>query len=221
LAFVDLSASYQTAVPADVVARYDWSETRNAASIIRHTNPTEFDDIVGVLRHFRLETARDLVPPGGNQSLTAAHLNRAFRRLGWREGDYGVRLTSDLRLKPFAAAGETEVQRTVSEVFSRSYLVDNVKARVAVDVEWHAKDGNLDRDIAAYRALYDAGIIDGAAMVTMTREDLRTMAVGIDPSTKKFSTSTTTNLTKVIPRLIRGDGGGCPILIVSICGRTV
>ncbi|MDQ6839959.1 MAG: hypothetical protein M3137_16935 [Actinomycetota bacterium] len=46
-------------------------------------------------------------------------------------------------------------------------------------------------------------------------------AVGIDPTTTKFGTSTTTNLTKVLPRLTRGDGGGCPILVVSICARTV
>jgi len=92
---------------------------------------------------------------------------------------------------------------------------------VALDVEWHAKDGNLDRDLAAYRALYDAGIIDGAVMITMTRADLRALALRGDPATTKFGTSTTTNLTKVLPRLTRGDGGGCPILVVSICARTV
>ena len=54
----------------------------------------------------------------------------------------------------------------MSEVASPSYRIDNVKGRVALDVEWHAKDGNLDRDIAAYRALYEAGVVDGAVMVT-------------------------------------------------------
>lgn len=43
---------------------------------------------------------------------------------------------------------------------SESYLIDNVKDRVALDIEWHAKDGNLDRDLAAYRAFYDTGLID-------------------------------------------------------------
>ena len=64
-------------------------------------------------------------------------------------------------------------------------------------------------------------IIDGAVMITMTRADLRALALSADPTTTKFGTSTTTNLIKVLPRLTRGDGGGCPILVVSICARTV
>ncbi|MCA1675786.1 MAG: hypothetical protein LC799_27610, partial [Actinobacteria bacterium] len=44
---------------------------------------------------------------------------------GWREADYSVRLTSELRLLPFAAAGETKAQSRVSEVGATSYLVDN------------------------------------------------------------------------------------------------
>jgi hypothetical protein len=218
---VDLSTSYTTAVPEDVLVRYDWRETRNAASIIRHTNPTEFDDLVTVLRQFRVDAAADILVAGGNESKTASRLNRAFRVLGWREATYSVHLTSELSLLPFAAAGETKPHSRLTKVASPSYRIDNVKGRVALDVEWHAKDGNLDRDIAAYRALYDAGIVDGAVMVTMTRADLRAMAVALDPTTKKFGTATTTNLTNTISRLTRGDGGGCPILVASICARTV
>ncbi len=218
---MDLSSSYDHAVPAEVLARYDWCETRNAASILRHTNPAEFADMLAVIGDFRLEVARDIAPPGRNESLTAAYLNRAFRIRGWREADYNVQVTAVLRLLAFAPAGDTEAVTRTSVVASPSYLVDNVKGRVALDVEWHAKDGNLDRDLAAYRALYDAGIIDGAVMITMTRADLRALALRADPATTKFGTSTTTNLTKVLPRLTRGDGGGCPILVVSICARTV
>lgn len=218
---MDLSTSYTTVVPVDVRVRYDWRETRNAANIIRHTNPTEFDDLLTVLRQFRVDAAADILVAGGNESKTASRLNRAFRLLGWREATYSVQLTSELALLPFAPAGETEPDCRVTQVASPSYRIDNVKGRVALDVEWHAKDGNLDRDIAAYRALYDAGIVDGAVMVTMTRADLRAMAVALDATTKKFGTATTTNLTNTISRLTRGDGGGCPILVASICARTV
>ncbi len=218
---VDLSTSYDTEVPADVLARYDWRETRNAASILRHTNAAEFDDLLTVLRQFRLDAATDILVAGGNESKTASRLNKAFRVLGWREAIYLMQLSSELTLLPFAPAGETKPDRRVSEVASPSYRIDNVKGRVALDVEWHAKDGNLDRDIAAYRALYEAGIVDGAVMVTMTRADLRAMAIALDPETKKFGTATTTNLINTISRLTRGDGGGCPILVASICSRTV
>ncbi len=217
---MDLSESFVQTLPDATRERYDWCEVRNAASIIAHTNPQEFADLLHVLDGFALDVDRDIIVRGGNESLTAAVLNSAFRARGWREGSYDVQLVSELTLKANPAAHQAqEVIRT--EVSSPSYLVDNVKGRVALDVEWHAKDGNLDRDIAAYRALYDAGIIDGAIMVTMTRQPLRQWAVELDPETKKFATSTTTNFTKVLPRLTRGDGGGCPILIASICRRTV
>jgi hypothetical protein len=214
---VPLTAGYQGAFPSEVVARYDFLETRNAAQILRATNPAEFDDLVSVLKGFQVDPKRDIFPPGGNESLTAARLNEAFRARGWREAAYKVTISSELVLR---APGQfSEV--TKGDQDAASYLIDNVKSRVALDVEWHAKDGNLDRDIAAYRTLYDSQIIDCAVMVTMTRLEMRAWAVELDPETRKFSTSTTTNLEKVTPKLTRGDGGGCPILIASICRRTV
>jgi hypothetical protein len=218
---VDLSTSYETTFADLVRVRYDWCEVRNAANIIRHTSPTEFADIEQVLAGFTVETDRDITPAGGNETLTAAHLNSQFRARRWREGNYRVGVTSELRLLPYKAAGEKSPTTTKTESVSESYLVDNVKGRIALDVEWHAKDGNLDRDISAYRALYDAGIIDGAVIVTMNRTEMRQWALDLDPASKKFATSTTTNLEKAVPRLTRGDGGGCPILVAAICRRTV
>lgn len=220
---MDLTTSYEATVPNDVRARYDWCEVRNAASIIAHTNPAEFEDILSVLRGFALDDDRDIIRAGGNESKTAAVLNYGFRSVGWREASYNMKIISELILKAHTIDGTTYPTETVpSTVDSPSYLVDNVKGRIALDVEWHAKDGNLNRDLAAYRSLYDAGIIDGAVMITMTRESLRTMAQALlGADTTKFSTSTTTNLTKVKPLLSRGDAGGCPVLIASICARTV
>ena len=217
---MDLTTSYETAVAESVRLRYDWCEVRNAASIIRHTNPPEFADIEDVLGSFTVEPARDITPAGGNESPTAAELNSQFRGRGWREGAYRVGVSSELRLLPYQPAGELSPTSIRTESASVSYLVDNVKGRVALDVEWHAKDGNLDRDISAYRALYDSGIIDGAVIVTMNRAAMRGWALEIDPTSKKFATSTTTNLEKAVPKLTRGDGGGCPILVAAICRRT-
>lgn len=112
-------------------------------------------------------------------------------------------------------------RRTGGEVapFAGYKLQDNVKSRVALDVEWNAKDGNLDRDIGAYRALYDSGIIDVGVIVTRTHTDLRDAAIKLDPKSTKFKTTTTTNLSKLEPRLTRGDAGGCPVLVIAITSR--
>jgi hypothetical protein len=212
---VQLTTSYLEAFPDHVRDRYDFIETRNAARILQATNTEQFKDLVAVLSAFALNPALDLLA-GGNESNTAARLNEAFRDLGWFEAQYRVKLSSELILRKPGAPIVEEAESDPS-----SYNVDNVKGRVALDVEWHAKDGNLDRDIAAYRSFYDAGIVDCAVMVTMTRESLVEWAREHEPGSRKFSTATTTNLTKARPKLERGDGGGCPILIASICKRTI
>ncbi len=225
---MDLTDSYLLAVPEDVRRRYEFRETRMAARIIAATNPAEFADISSVLRGFALTTG-DLVNPGGNESDLAARLNLAFRRLGWREGRVDTRMGLELVIMPFVEAGERERTVRRTEVFNEGYKVDNVKGRIALDVEWNAKDGNLDRDIGSYRALYDAGLIDAAVMISRTQEDLRPLAQrlarsvgGLPPAEarKRLGTTTTTNYDKLMPRVTRGDVGGCPFLGVFISSRT-
>lgn len=225
---MELTTSYENVFDQTTIDRYHWLETRNAARIMKATNPDEFDDFVTVLDAFKIDPAIDIRTPGGNESDTAGRLNKGFRDRGWREGSYAVGISSTLKLLPWADVGETEPVITASENDAVSYLVDNIKGRIAIDVEWHAKDGNLDRDLAAYRTLYDAGIIDAAAIVTNKRAEMRQWALDeigpLGPDGKKntkFATSTTTNLEKATTRVERGDAGGCPILIVAVGRQTV
>ncbi|GAA4868619.1 BglII/BstYI family type II restriction endonuclease [Actinomycetospora straminea] len=223
---MELTGSWTTALPAGVVERYELRETRNAAAVLAATSPDEFAEICAVLSDFALTTA-DLVEAGGNESRLAARLNAAFRSRGWREGRVDTVVTSRLQVQPWAPAGEVGVTVRESEVVNEGYKVDNVKGRVALDVEWNAKDGNLDRDISAYRALYDAGLIDGAVLLTRTHDDLRDLARELaraagrsdDEVRSRLSTSTTTHLGKLESRMTRGDAGGCPLLAVAISRR--
>jgi hypothetical protein len=215
---MDLTSSYRDHFPADVLDRFEFRETRNAAAIISVTNRAELADLIQVLQGLRL-TEADVTGAGGNQSELAARLNETFRNRGWREGRHDTLITSALKLMPHRPAGETEPRIAKTEVKNEGYKVDNVRARVALDLEWNAKDGNLDRDIGAYRALYDAGIIDAGVIITRTQTDLRQKAVELDPTSTKFATTTTTNLDKLLPRLTRGDSGGCPVLAIAITSR--
>jgi hypothetical protein len=224
---MDLTTSFETAVPVDVFVRYDFFETRNAGAILRATNPAAFAEVMDILRDFEL-IDDDLILAGGEESGLAKRLNHVFRSRGWREGRVDTEIKLVLHLMPFADAGETEVRVEESSVTNEGYKVDNVKDRIAMDLEWNAKDGNLDRDLAAYRSLYEAGLIDGAILVTRTVDDLRALghrvrsAAGMDEESAKnfLRTSTTTNTKKLLPRLQRGDAGGCPVLAVAICQRT-
>ncbi|HTA36742.1 MAG TPA: BglII/BstYI family type II restriction endonuclease, partial [Solirubrobacteraceae bacterium] len=160
---MDLTDSYTRVFPKDVLARYEWREVRNASAVIANTNPQECKELIAVLRGFSLDKA-DIVTPGKNEGSIAKKLNKAFRDQGWREGRYDARLISVLTLVPYKAAGEKEKTISETEVLSEGYKVDNLKDKLALDVEWNAKDGNLDRDVSAYRALYEAGIISAGVM---------------------------------------------------------
>jgi hypothetical protein len=211
---------------AGLADRYELRETRNAAAVLAATAPDEFDDLCAVLTDFVLRTS-DLIEAGGNESRLAHRLNDDFRVRGWREGRVDTVVRSVLQVQPWAPAGERDVVERCNEVRNEGYKVDNVKGRVALDVEWNAKDGNLDRDIGAYRSLYDAGLIDGAVLLTRTHDDVREIARRLSRDAghsdeqvrSRFSTSTTTHLGKLESRMTRGDAGGCPLLAVAITAR--
>ena len=219
---VDLTDSYKSILPSNILRCYEICEIRNAAALLAATNREEFDDIVAVLDTFRL-TEDDVLGAGGNKSKVARRLDEAFRERGWREARHDTELKSILTMQPYRAIGERHPEVVHdSLVLSEGYKVDNVRGRVALDVEWNAKDGNLDRDLAAYRALYDAGIIDAGAIITRSQSSLREYALALDPLTDKFKTTTTTNIEKLEPRLTRGDSGGCPVVAFAItaeCAR--
>jgi len=106
--------------------------------------------------------------------------------------------------------------------------------RVALDVEWNAKDGNLDRDLSAYRAWHEAGVISAAVLITQDRIALKALAekLWIEyqetlPDSERsarlpidLGTSTTTNLEKAALRVRRGVMGTCPLLVVAATQAT-
>jgi hypothetical protein len=211
---MDLTKSYERNFSTEILNKFAWAEVRNGAAVLRSTNPEAFEDLTEVLEEFQLK-ATDITDAGGQESAVPHRLNDAFRSRGWREGDYTARLSSVLKLLPYKPAGEAEATLTEASADTTSYKIDNILGRVALDVEWHAKDGNLDRDVAAYRSLYEAGIIDAAVVVTRHFASIRALSVALGRA-GGFSTTTTTTIDKLGPRLIRGDGGGCPILAIAI-----
>jgi hypothetical protein len=223
---MDLTNSFRSHVPADLLAKYEFAETRNAASIFAVTNPNAFAQMLDVLRNFHLRTS-DLLTRGGQESDLAARMNEAFRTRGWREARVDTLIRLSLQRTPLASAGETRLDPVVTETLNEGYKVDNFRDRVALDMEWNAKDGNLDRDIGAYRSLYDAALIDVGVIISRTlnlrdlgRELGLAAGMPLDQARKILNTTTTTNQEKLLPRLARGDGGGCPILAVFICPAT-
>lgn len=224
---MELTTSWERVFDANLRRRYEFAEVRNAAATLKATNPDAFDHLTKVLTGFAL-SLDDLVVPGGNKGAVAKRLDQTFRELGWREAGHETKTTVTFTLRPYRGAGETKAIVRAAETESRGHKVDNVLGRAALDVEWNAKDGNLDRDLSNFSALHEYALID--AGVVLTRHQQRTkwaantlaeMANRIlyDDDGKRvilLSTTTTTNFEQLLWRLKRGDGRGCPILAIAV-----
>jgi hypothetical protein len=211
----------------EIRARWAFLETSSAAAVLRSVCPTEWADIVSVLGSFRLDPSRWLVA-GGNRGDIARQIDGMFTQRGWREIRVDLSTTGILKNK------SNQTVEELAAVYQEGYLVDNFKGRVALDVEWNAKDGNLDRDLSAYRAWHDAGVISAAVLITQDRIKLRELAERLWGDYQQtlleeqrkprlpidLATSTTTNLEKAALRVRRGVMGTCPLLIVAATPAT-
>jgi hypothetical protein len=223
---MELTKSWERVFDAELRRRYEFAEVRNAAATLNATNPDAFNHIVVALSGFAL-SFDDLVVPGGNKGAVATRLDRTFRELGWREAGHESKTVVTFTLRPFYGAGETQPEVRSAESLSRGHKVDNVLGGAALDVEWNAKDGNLDRDLANFSALHEYALVDVGVILTRhqqrTKYAANTLAELAGRVVYKdgkrivlLSTTTTTNFEQLVWRMQRGDGRGCPVLAIAV-----
>lgn len=185
-------------VPQDILAPYEVHEWRNAAGVLSTASPTEWLDIQNALRAFRLYRS-EVAARGKNRSAIVKRFENPLANAGWVE-------------KQFRTAIEIDGVSTPSP----THKVDCFKGRVALEVEWNAKDTFFDRDLNNFRLLFDLRVIDVGLIVT--RADTLDAAITTLGRAKSFSSSTT-HMGKLLPRLNGGSGGGCPVLVFGITER--
>lgn len=214
-------------LPASVRTKWEFLETCSAAAVLRSVCPDEWTEITDVLEQFSLDPSQWL-KRGGNRGDIAKQIDDMFSQRGWRE------IRVDLHTEGILYAKDGNEVGRLPVVKQEGYLVDNFKGRVALDVEWNAKDGNLDRDLSAYRAWHEAGVISAAIIITQDRLPLKALAEELwgayqgtlPPEDRNprlpidLSTSTTTNLEKAALRVRRGVMGTCPLLVVAATRST-
>jgi hypothetical protein len=214
-------------LPVSVRKKWQFLETNSASAVMQAVCPEEWADIVSVLTQYRLNP-NTWLKPGRNRGDIAAEIDALFSERGWHE----TRL--DLETRAILYSKNNERIGELPPVYQEGYLVDNFKGRVVLDVEWNAKDGNLDRDLASYRSWYEAGVISAGVIITKDRLPLLNLARELwsnyqntlpeaqrnKPLPIDLSTSTTTTLNKAAMRVRRGVMGTCPILIVAASENT-
>lgn len=214
-------------LPPAARRHWEFMESNSAAAVMQAVCPKEWADIVKVLSSYRLDPSSWL-KPGGNRGDIAEQIDHEFSKRGWQETRLDLETKGLLFLKNGEKLGE------LPTVYQEGYLVDNFKNRVVVDVEWNAKDGNLDRDLASYRSWYESGVISAGVIITKDRLRLLRLARRLwsdyqstlneaDRTPKlpiDLTTSTVTAFDKAQMRVRRGVMGTCPVLIVAATEAT-
>jgi hypothetical protein len=181
-------------VPDDLRAMYHVKEWRNATGILETACQEEWENVIAVLRKFRLYRS-EVLAKGGAKSPIAKRIDGHFYSLGWTERKFNTAIIVDDH-----------------KYASPTHSVDCFKGRVGVEVEWNNKDPFFDRDLNNYRLLFDLRVMDVGIIITRT---FGLRSIYPEAGRKPFGASTT-HFDKLKPKIEGGGAGGCPILVFAI-----
>jgi hypothetical protein len=182
-------------IPIELQELYEIHEWRHASAVLLTDFPEEWSEICSVLSNFRLVKSRVAIP-GGSKSLVSAALDSELFKLGWRERQFRTAITVD--------------HETVE---SPTHKVDCFKNKVGLEIEWNNKDPFFDRDLNNFRLLFELRALSVGVIVTRCDE---LQALFDQLSRGKSFGNSTTHMSRLLPRLRGGGGGGCPILVFGI-----
>jgi len=182
-------------IPAQLHDFYEIHEWRHASAVLIKDFPEEWAEICDVLSAFRLLKSR-IVVPGGSKSLIAAAIDGPLTKLGWEEREFDTAIVVD---------GDTRQSPT--------HKVDCFKGKVGLEIEWNNKDPFYDRDLNNFRLLFELRALSVGVIVTRC-DELQIIFNQLGKG-KSYGNSTT-HLSKLLPRLNGGGGGGCPVLAFGI-----
>jgi hypothetical protein len=183
-------------VPEDIREMYAVHEWRNGLAVLSAACPEEWADIQAALREFRLY-ASEIIKRGGNRSKIAIRIDSLLARRGWRKKKFDTKVVVD------------KLERQ-----SPTHEIDMFKGGVAFETEWNNKDPFYDRDLNNFRLLFDLRVIQVGVVVTRC-DELQALAVELGRDKQSYGASTT-HLSKLLPRLEGGGGGGCPVVVFGI-----
>ena len=145
-----------------------------------------------MLKDFRLHKSW-IASPGGRKSKVSGWIDNYLYERGWVEREFDTTVTVD------DARHETPTHK-----------VDCYRNRVALEIEWNDKDPFFDRDLNNFRLLFDLRAISLGVIVTRCDE---LQDIFVDLARGPSYGASTTHMSKLLPRIAGGGGGGCPILV--------
>ena len=183
------------ALPQTIRDNFEIHEWRHASAIFERDFPNEWADVCDVLSRFRL-CKTHLTTPGGRKSKVSEWIDSELYSKGWVEKEF-----------------DTSVLIDGHSIDSPTHSVDCYKNRVALEIEWNNKDPFFDRDLNNFRLLFDLRVI--SIGIVITRSDAL-QAIFNDLGRGSSYGASTTHMSKLLPKIEGGGGGGCPILAFGI-----
>jgi len=183
------------ALPPIILANYELHEWRHASAILERDFPTEWDDIGDVLSRFRL-CQSFIASGGGNKSRVSNWIDTELYARHWVEKKFDTSVLIDGR-----------------SFDSPTHAVDCYKNRVALEIEWNNKDPFFDRDLNNFRLLFDLRVISVGVIITRC-DSLQAIFAQLGRGSSYGAS--TTHMSKLLPKIEGGGGGGCPVLVFGI-----
>lgn len=181
-----------------IQTNYEVHEWKHACAILAHDFPSEWSDIIDLLEQFRL-CKTWITVGGGRKSKVAEAIDHYLYQRGWIEKGF-----------------DTSVMVDEQVMASPTHKIDCYQNGVALEIEWNNKDPFFDRDLNNFRLLFELRAISVGVIITRC-DQLQTIFDRLGRG-KSYGTSTT-HMSRLIPRIEGGGGGGCPILVFGITDR--
>lgn len=182
-------------LPEFVRAHYEVHEWKHACAILKEDFPVEWSELCAVISGFRLRKSWIAVA-GGRKSKVAESFDHALGAWGWKEKSFDTQVVVDQQSHD-----------------SPTHKVDCFKNRVALEIEWNNKDPFFDRDLNNFRLLFDLRVVSVGIIITRC-DELQDIFDRLGRGSSYGSS--TTHMSKLLPRIHGGGGGGCPLLVLGI-----
>lgn len=182
-------------LPEFVRENYEVHEWKHACAILHHDFPNEWDDVLAVLSDFRLNRSW-ITNPGGRKSKISEFIDSYLYGRDWIEKEFQTHVVVD--------------EHTMD---TPTHKIDCFRNSIALEIEWNNKDPFYDRDLNNFRLLFNLRAISVGVIITRCdnlQEIFNQLGRG-----SSYGASTT-HMSKLLPRIEGGGGGGCPLLVFGI-----
>ena len=182
-------------LPEYIRTNYEVYEWKHACAVLMNDFPNEWKDIIDLLTNFKLRKSW-VSEKGGNKSKVSGAIDSFLYQRDWVEKEFEAHVMVDEAL-----------------IESPTHKVDCYKNEIALEIEWNNKDPFFDRDLNNFRLLFDLRAI--SVGVIITRADHLQKIFNEMRKGSSYGNSTT-HISKLLPKVEGGGGGGCPILVFGI-----